>query len=267
MRRSVRLISILLLLTLVITGGHAEDALRGYERENGYVYVTLGHYMQSIDGGNPKEKNNTWTWAHDLIKDTSDLTIEKTPLIWRVLTADEEKIYLASEYVLFAMPMHKNYTEYKKIGEDFGQTELSHYLNGEFAETAFTAEEMEMLLPCETFGKVFLLDSEDLKSKAEGMGVGNGLKCWGTEYAIRVTGLYVFQVKYGAHSAYWARNQSTTDKRHARCTKDGGQLGHIISDRENEGVRPALYLDPNAYGIASGSGTLEDPYVLVPKQE
>lgn len=122
-----------------------------------------------------------------------------------------------------------------------------------------------MLLPCETFGKVFLLDGEDIKSKAMGMGLGEGLKTWATEYAIRVTGVYVFQTKYGAHSAYWVRNQSSTDKRHARCTKDGGQLGHIISDRENEGVRPALYLAMDAFEIAGGTGTFEDPYQLQPK--
>lgn len=261
----IRLTAALILLALTAGAAFSEGELRGYEKGNGYVYVNLGRYMQSIDGGVPEENNNTWTWSRNPIKDTEGMTFEKTPLLWRVLTVDDEKAYLASEYVLFAMPMHKNYTEYKTIGKDFGNTELCAYLNGEFAAEAFTEEEMAMLLPCETFGKVFLLDSSDLTSKEVGMGRGNGLKCWGTEYAIRVTGLYVFLVKHGAHSAYWARNQSTTDKRHARCTKDGGQLGHIVSDRENEGARPALYLDMNAFEITGGTGTKTDPYQLAPK--
>lgn len=240
MKRIVCLIAALV-LTLSVSLACAEG-LRSYTKEDGYVYVNLGKYPQKADG-------------------------TELPLLWRVLTVDEEKAYLCSEYVLFAMPMHVNYTEYKTLGKDFGQTELCKYLNGDFAAAAFTEEDMDLLLPLETYGKVFLLDSEDLKSKAVGMGVGEGLKAWGTEYAIEVTGLYVFRPKYGAHSPYWTRNQSTTDTRHARCTKDGGQLGHIVSDRDNEGVRPALHLDLSKAEIISGTGTKDDPFIVGKKAE
>ena len=264
-----RWIAGILLMGLLLSAACGEGALRGYEKENGYVYVNLGRYPQSIDGGVPEENNNTWKWASHTISDPSSVTVHTDPLLWRVLTVDEEKAYLCSEYVLFAMPMHVNVNEYKTIGKDFGQTELSRYLNGTFAEEAFTPEELNMLLPCETYGKVFLLDAEDVKNKAIGMGreLKKGLKAWATEYAVRITGAYVFKVQYGAHSAYWVRNQSTTDRRHARCTKDGGQLGHIISDRENEGVRPAVYLSLDAFDVQSGTGTKTDPYVLVPKTD
>lgn len=263
-----RIIAILLLAVLCLgcVSAIGEGELRPYsKKEGGYVYVTLGRYMQSIDGGLPEKNYNAWNWSHQLITDTTGMTFEKDPLIWRVLSVDDEKIYLGSEYVLFAMPMHTNVTEYKTLGVDFGNTQLSHYLNTTFAAEAFTDDEMSMLLENGTMGKVFLLDSKDIQNKKMGMGLGKGLKCWGTEYAIRVTGLYVFKVKYGYHSAYWVRNQSTSDKRHARCTKDGGQLGHIISDRENEGVRPGIYVDANSYAIQSGAGTKDDPYVLARK--
>ena len=233
-----RLICALLALLLALSSGLAcAEELRGYTKDEGYVYINLGRYPQKEDG-----------------------TV--LPLLWRVLTVDEEKAYLCSEYILFAMPMHVNYTEYKTIGSDFGQTELCHYLNGEFADAAFTEEELSLLQDFETYGKVFLLDSSDLKSKEVGMGVGEGLKAWGTEYAIKVTGLYVFRPRFGSHSPYWTRNQSTTDLRHARCTKDGGQLGHIVSDRENEGVRPAVYLDLRLAEIVSGTGTMDDPFIV-----
>lgn len=264
-----RIAALILLLCLLAAAACGEGALRGYEKENGYVYVTLGRYPQSIDGGDPEEDNNTWKWASTKIADPSSVTVHTDPLLWRVLTVDEEKAYLCSEYVLFAMPMHTNVNEYKTIGGDFGQTDLSRYLNGTFAAEAFTPEELAMLLPCETYGKVFLLDAEDVKNKGIGMGreLKKGLKAWATEYAVRITGAYVFKIQYGAHSAYWVRNQSTTDRRHARCTKDGGQLGHIISDRENEGVRPAVYLSLDAFEIRGGTGTKTDPYVLGPKGE
>ena len=238
-----RFVCAVLAILLVLSVGFASaEGLRSYNKEEGYVYVNLGKYPQKADGS-------------------------ELPLLWRVLTVDEEKAYLCSEYILFAMPMHVNYTEYKTIGTDFGNTELCKYLNGEFSAAAFTEDELSLLQDFETYGKVFLLDSADLKSKDVGMGVGEGLKAWGTEYAIEVTGLYVFRPKYGSHSPYWTRNQSTTDTRHARCTNDGGQLGHIVSDRENEGVRPAAYLDLSLAEIVSGTGTMEDPFILGKKAE
>lgn len=236
MKRFLRMLLCAALLLTLIPTCFAEGGLRGYTKADGYVYVTLGQYPQTAEGG-----------------------VE--PILWRVLTVDAEKAYLCSEYILFAMPMHVDYNAYKKIGADFGATELSAYLNGPFTADAFQQGETELLLPLETYGKVFLLDSEDLKNKNIGMGLGEGLKAWGTEYA-KENGLYVFQQKYGRHSPYWTRNQSTTDKRHARCTKDGGQLGHIVSNRDNEGVRPAIYLDMTKTQILSGAGTMDDPFTL-----
>lgn len=213
-----------------------EPALRGYDKEAGYVYVHLGEYPQTAEGG-----------------------VE--PILWRVLAVDETKAFLCSEYVLFPMPLHANVTEYKKIGKDFGQTDLSAYLNTTFSEDAFKQGETELLLPFETFGKVFLLDSEDLKNKAIGMGTGEPLKGWATEYA-KAQGVFVYRANRGSHSPYWLRSQSTSDKRHGRCTKAEGKIGHIVSDRDNEGVRPAIHLDITRVEIASGCGTMEEPFTL-----
>ena len=224
-----------------------EPALRGYDKELGYQYVTFGQYPQTAEGG-------------------------VLPILWRVLTVDAEKAYLCSEYILFAREMHESLTEYAKIGKDFGQTELSAYLNREFSKDAFTEEELSMLMPFETYGKVFLLDSADLKNKDIGMGektklkVSSGLRAWGTEYAV-ANGLFVYMSRHGGHSPYWVRNQSTTDKRHGRCTKQEGVLGHIESGRDNEGVRPAVYLLLDKISVSGGSGTMEDPLQIVPAAE
>ncbi len=288
----------LLLLACLLPGAFAgaEGEIRGYDRERGYVYLTLGQYMQTAEG-------------------------EMRPILWRVLAADEEKAYLLSEYILFARPMHitrrECETDEQKAGfsrvdyrdelkGDFAGTELCEYLNGTFAETAFTAEEMGMLLPCGDYGKVFLIPTEDMKDKSLGLGSVNpgttsakkiaqdpGCRAWGTEWAIRDNGfpeseypdprartvgragehvsveevrLYVFQAKYGSCSPWWARTQSKTDGRQAVATKDGGQIGRLEVARDNIGVRPALYLAMNAFEITGGSGTLEDPWTIAPKQ-
>ncbi len=241
--RMIRWVAALLLCAMAFQAGAlAEGEIRGWNKAEGYVYVSLGRYPQMADGS-------------------------VLPILWRVLSADEGRAYLCSEYILFAMPMHKNLNEYAKIGKDFGQTELSAYLNGQFILDAFPDGEAELLVPFETFGKVFLLDSEDLKNPDFGMGPKSGSaeselrKAWGTEYAL-ANGLFCYQQHNGACSPYWLRSQSTSDKRHGRCTKAQGQIGHIASDRENEGVRPAIYLDMTKVEIVAGAGTMEDPFLL-----
>ena len=260
----------------------AEGALRGYDKAQGYVYLSFGEYPQTAEG-------------------------EIRPILWRVLTVDGEKAYVLSEYILFARSMHTSLKEYRDVLKgDFAQTELCHYLNTEFAEQAFPGGELDMLLPCEDFGKVFLVTRDDMKNKEYGLSSTNpgttslkkieanpGVRAWGTEWAIRNNGfpedeypdprarvkgragahisleemrLYVFQARFGSCSPWWARTQSTTDPRQAVCTKDGGQIGRIEVGRDNEGVRPAVYLALDAYEMTGGSGTKEDPWVIVPKE-
>ena len=75
MRR--RIPALLLAVLMLMSAAAGESALRGYNKEDGYVYLRLGQYPQTEDGG-----------------------IE--PILWRVLTVDDEKAYLLSEYILFA---------------------------------------------------------------------------------------------------------------------------------------------------------------------
>ncbi len=275
MKRCAALILIsCLLAAALVSGAAAEGELRGYSKEDGYVYVYLGAYPQRIDGGIPEENLNAWKWASNKISDLSTVTIYTDPILWRVLTVDDEKAYLCSEYILFSRPLHPSMKEYREIGADFGNTELSHYLNETFAPEAFTEAELEMLLPCETFGKVFLLDSADANNKAYGLGkaakptaVKNNLKAWPTEYCAKTMKIFVASTKYGSNCAYWCRNQSKSDKRHGISTKVGGVLGHLHCDAEDIGVRPVVYLDLNAFSIGGGSGTRTDPYVIVPKSQ
>ena len=280
-RHGGRMLLFLTAALILSVSALAEDSLRGYTKEEGYVYLHLGQYKQTAEGG---------------IK----------PILWRVLTADNEKAYLLSEYILFARAMHNNRNEYAKFKGDFARTELCNYLNTTFAEEAFTEAELSLLLPCENFGKVFLITREDMKNKDIGLGAWTSRKdptlkqieenpavrAWGTEWAIKNNGydpaeypdpkvkvrnstdtanitlgekrLYVFQAKYGSCSPWWGRSQSTTDKKQAVCTKDGGQVGRIEVGRDNEGVRPALYLAAGSYQIVSGTGTIEDPFEIAP---
>ena len=278
----VRRLTALLLaaLLLMMSAAAGESALRGYTKEDGYVYLRLGQYPQTADGG-----------------------IE--PILWRVLTTDDEKAYLLSEYILSARALHTSRKEYEQFGGDFAQTELCRYLNTTFAEEAFTEADMSMLLECEDFGKVFLITRDEMKDKKIGLSTtaegstnpkkieaNPGVRAWGTEWAIKNNGypeseypdpkakirnatdtanitvaekrLYVFMAKYGACSPWWGRSPAKSHADQAVCTKDGGQIGRIEVGRDNEGVRPALYLAQGSYEITGGSGTKDDPFEIAP---
>ena len=65
-RKWGRLLALAAALVLLFTCASAEDALRGYSKEDGYVYLRLGRYPQTADGG-----------------------VE--PILWRVLTPQISK--------------------------------------------------------------------------------------------------------------------------------------------------------------------------------
>ena len=52
------------------------------------------------------------------------------------------------------------------------------------------------------------------------------------------------------------------EKEYARCIKADGSIGHIEVGRDNEGVRPGVWLKTDAWVLLGGSGSRTDPYVL-----
>ncbi len=273
-------LSVLLALVLLLSVAAAEGELRGYSEEDGYIYVTFGQYYQSMDGGIPDDGKQAWQWSVQAKNERKAAKKAKQeynpgeaavePILWRVLSADGERIFLLSEYVLFASVVHSNLREFQEIGSDFGRTELGMKLNGEFMAEAFSEAEQKAMISRGTLGKVSLPDSDELKD--ETLGFGNKKKqyelrkAWATEYAIRVTGAYVYQPKNGKHnhSPYWLREQGTKDRRHERSIKNDGAIGTLAATGEDVGVRPEIWLLPEAVRIDGGAGTKEDPYRLVP---
>ena len=245
MQRLYRIFALLLALLLLVPSAMAEDALRGYDKGQGYVYLTLGTFPQTAEGG-----------------------VE--PILWRVLQVEDGRAYILSEYVLEARRIHGDYNEYankpnaKKnpgFDGDFTQTEMAQYLNGDFTAN-FTSAELALLSPDETLGMFTLLSSDELKDKNLGFSKDNDRKAWGTEYAT-THGLFVYGSSRGNHSPYWSRTQSSTNRQGARCIKSKGELGYINVITLDEGMRPACWLDMEKVVIASGEGTMESPFVLL----
>ena len=246
--RMIRRLAALLLVLLLCVAAASAEGLRSYDRQDGYVYVTLGTFPQTEDG-------------------------QRLPIIWRVLQVEDGKAYILSEYVLEARRIHGDYKQYANkptntknpgFNGDFTQTEMHLYLNGEFMQN-FTAGELALLAPHETWGYFTLLSSEELKDKNLGFSKDNDRKAWGTEYAT-THGLFVYGSARGNHSPSWSRSQSSSNTQGARCIKSKGELGYINVITEDEGMRPACWLDMSRVVIVSGDGTLENPYVLMTEE-
>ena len=244
MRRAVCLLLALLLLSSVAT---AEEALRGYTKQDGYVYVLLGSYPQTAEG-------------------------DVEPILWRVLSVDEDKAYLCSEYILLAHRIHPDDNEWIAFGAELRQTEIWDYMNNEMLPAYFTGEERSLIVDTPEYGQLFLLSREDLNSQELGFGTNQARKAWGTAWALnnsdeRFENLFKYGSKHGGHSPYWTRTQSSSHNYGGVCTKAEGNLGYIRCVVADEGCRPACYLDLSALAITGGEGTMEAPYTLALNRE
>lgn len=277
------LLLILSLLVSCFASASAEAALNGYSKEDGYVYVRLGQYPQTADG-----EVQPILWRVLAADERQCILLSEYILFARCVNAS----------------LLDYRDEFKG---DFAKTDLCAYLNQDFASTAFTEEELSLLRPLENYGKVFIPSEEDLKNEEYGLGVTvkgvkntkkilkePGLRAWGTEWAIKNNGfdpseysnpkqklvgsskkemplhelrLFVYSGNWANHSPYWTRDPSTSDGRQARDIKANGAIGRLEVGRDNVGVRPMILLAQGAYEIISGSGSLEDPYVIAGKQE
>ena len=256
-------------LALFAAGARGEASLPGYSAENGYTWVSFGSYPQWIDGGDPEKM--AWEWSYD----SNNLSgnppeVEPSPILWRVLENDGKQIFLLSEYVLFAMAMHPDMKEYAKMNGFFPDTQLGRYLNGVFLDDAFTPAEQNVLIRNADGTLVTLLSTDEANNRAYGLGKNKGntaRKAWATEYAVRVTEVFVYRKAVGMHTCYWMKDPAKNQKNHTRCIKQTGEVGHIACITLNEGVRPVIHLNPENLEIEGGSGTKADPYRLRPRRE
>lgn len=249
-----RFLSAVLLLALALSwlapAASADTSmLRGWDKTGGYVYLTLGSYRFDEDG-------------------------TARPIIWRVLEVKDGLAYAVSEYVLINHRIHDDDQPWIESGGDFKITEMYDFLNGEFRQEAFTDAEWNCLVETPDWGSLFLLSRQDLKNKNYGFTNDQSRKAWGTPWALaQMTvnekynrteqALFRYSADRGSHSPYWTRTQGS-NKYSANCTKSKGEIGWIRVVVQNEGCRPACYIDLEKIDITGGAGTLENPYEAVP---
>lgn len=220
-------------LCFCLPGALAKDlTLRGYLAGQGWQYVTLGNFPQTLEGG-----------------------VE--PIVWRVLSVTQHSAYLVSEYVLCHRRLEPDDALYVLNGGAFEKTEMYAYLNGAFLQS-FQEDELALLQVTDG-ARVTLLTADDLRNRAYGFGTDVSRGAYGTPYALN-HGLYQYPMEKGNTSPYWTRTQNETNTYAAICTKADGNLGWIRVVVQNEGCRPACTLALQNVRISGGDGTLSNPY-------
>ncbi len=232
MRKRNLIIAVFSILVLTwAAAAEAGNGLRGYSKQEGYCYVAFGRYPYDEDGG-------------------------VQPILWRVLQAGDGTAYLLSEYILEVSRLHSLAFGYP----GWEKADLNAWLQTDFVDRAFTAEEARALITDPELGRASLPSDEDLKNRDYGFDSDRSRRTVGTPWA-NGRGLFFYRNK--GHSPYWTRTPSTRDFAH-RSIKLEGNIGYLGVTADDMGVRPVIRLDTGAVRIQQGGGALTDPFALIP---
>lgn len=224
-------------LVLLCTCAAAED-IHGYnKKQGGYSYVHFGTFPEDAQGN-------------------------EAPILWRVLSVENNEAYLLAEYIIDVHYVHLDTKAYYDM--KWEESDLYAYLQSDFMDRAFTAAEQETLLQRTEDGALVTLPQiDDIRNKAYGFADNKSRECKGTDYAKSI-GLYL----YGDKNSPWvSRNKSKDRPQQQRRVMDEGKLGTVPCGNVDLGIRPCVYVDLSQLVIDSGSGTMEDPFLLLSTAE
>lgn len=235
MKKKLTALICLMLCGMIFLSCASAASLSGYDtKQKTYTYVCFGSYPTGADG-------------------------QKSPVLWRVLSADDKKAYLLSDLILDSGRIDP------VRNTKWNDSELYQYLNTTIIADMFTGDEVAVLMDTENVGLLTLPSIQDLQSKEFGFGNAKEKQCQSTEYAKRDKGkkktLFVYQGKQ-QYSPYWTRTQSDNHKYAFRRVMDDGKTGYMAVENAELGVRPAVYVNLSLIKITSGSGSKDDPYML-----
>ncbi len=244
----------LMTLLLLAAAGSAGAEIRGYEKGRGYDYVLLGTYPYEKDG-------------------------EKRPVLWRVLSTDNGEALLLTEYVIDAKqiifvddPKVIEAHSFRRIAS-YEESDLYAWLNGEGLDTLLGNDPLRgCLVETPGLGRLYPLTQEDyLNEKDYGFSKGQ----WGEEvnaYPVRqavctpyakARGLYV--ESRNGKSPYWCVAIKGADGYKFGLV---GHNGHIswgaYTNTKVGGLRLAVRLPLEQIASGGGTGTMEDPFLLIP---
>ena len=227
--------------------GGENDASR-LDKDNGmHKYMLMGEY--------PYEKDGT-----------------PAPVLWKVLAVEDGTVLMFAEKILdlqqvmfYEIYEQKRTYDYPAV-ESYAKTDLCRWMNTEMIGTLFHDDPLyNALMEEEDRGKLFCLVSPQLVSTGYGFTANKLLTprrvAAPTPYA---KSRQLYRDKYinyvDGGSPYWTATQTGTQM--FQIVGYDGHLSAGFVHRDNIGVRPAVRLNAEMIGIASGSGTKDDPFIL-----
>lgn len=236
-----------LILCLAPLAAHGETSLRGYQKGQGYQYVTLGEY--------PYEKDGT-----------------VRPVLWRVLEAQNGQALLLTEYIIDTSQVIFETDEkviekrtYRRISR-YDESDLYTYLNSTGLDTLLGDAPIRNALVEEPGGgKLFVLTSEQFLTTDYGFSANmwneqKSRQAEGTPYAIKQRNLYVDRSIN--KSPYWAATVKDPADYKLQLVGYNGHLSWGAYTRVNVGLRLSVRLDLSQLSISGGQGTKDAPYTL-----
>ncbi|MDY2657236.1 MAG: DUF6273 domain-containing protein [Candidatus Limiplasma sp.] len=175
------------------------------------------------------------------------------PILWRVLYSDHNKALLLSEYVLDTRP-------FDSLGPYWENSDIKNWLNNEFFLSAFTtSNQRECLLSSAERGTVFLLHKGDYTNTAYGFSADTSVNdanriASGSIYAMNHN-LWTSEQNY---CSYYTRTE--TGGTSLWQVRANGTMGVARYDRDNVGIRPAVWIDLEKIQFNIGDGTREFPF-------
>lgn len=211
----------------------AERLLRGWDEEKGYIYIGFGNYPYTAEG-------------------------DIRPVTWKVLGIENNYAFLLTQYVIdFAQYHHEKVTI-----EEWKLNDIYTTLNFTIREKMFTEQELKAVRYSEEMGWLFYLTNKQLRTEAYGfkpwqLRPQKPRECAPTPYAM--THPEAWQDPGNGNTWYF----STGVPRRGFHNLIGYD-GHTSTAANNRygGVRPGCYVDLAMLDNATGSGTIEDPYLF-----
>ncbi|MBQ6959835.1 MAG: CapA family protein [Clostridia bacterium] len=248
MRKPLTIGMLMLLLLGIMPLASAE--LQGYDKNRGYDYVTMGSYPYTKEG-------------------------EAKPVLWRVLSVEDGKALLLTEYILDAKQVIFENDQkviekhaFRRISA-YDESDLYAWLNTEGIDILLGDDPLRgAVLEEPGLGFLYPLRDEDYLNQSYGFENGR----WGEALNAYPSHQAVCTPYAAAHNLYVdSRNKKSpywcVAIKGATDYKFGlvGYNGHIswgaYTNIKVGGLRLAVRLDLSLIDIQSGTGTQSDPYV------
>lgn len=202
------------------------DVLKGWNSENGYQYVLMGEFQQDYG--------------------------DKQPILWRVLYTERNKALLLSEVILDTRPYDDN-------SNNWETSEIREWLNNDFYFSAFSEKEKNAIIQNNTLGNIFLPSKEELTEARFGFN-----KSIDKKDKNRVA----FSSTYALDNSLWTNDELGSSSYYTRTERkenlylvcSEGNLLVASVNRDNVGIRPAMWVNIDDLPFSHGDGTIIYPY-------